>query len=108
MTPFIEVTWSVGDVILAAQPCDFIRLRTAHATKESNSLNQSNVRIAIPTANSEANMHSTILPPSIAQSSSKFSRNQALQESAKRQTVANGLGLQGLRGLPAAQLAVAL
>ena len=47
MTPFIDVTRSVGDVICAAHPFGFNRLRIAAAINESSSLKPSNVKTAI-------------------------------------------------------------
>ncbi len=49
VTPFSEVTSSVGDVMCAAQPFARSRLRMEEATNESISLKPSNVRTAICT-----------------------------------------------------------
>jgi hypothetical protein len=43
----METTVGVGDVMYAFQPLDLIRLRIPYEMNESNSLNASNVRIAM-------------------------------------------------------------
>ncbi|MNT51423.1 hypothetical protein D3C72_1883870 [compost metagenome] len=60
VTPAIEVTSGVGQVMWAAQPCGFILFRMPAAMKLSSSLKPSRVRMAICMAGSSGEGGATL------------------------------------------------